>query len=295
MDKITFHVFCAVRSFLLTAVAAFLIINICVANAYAVWSTDPTVNTAISTAAGYQYSPTIVTDGSGGAIITWHDYRSGNYDIYAQRINANGNVLWTTDGVAISTAANNQEWSTIVADGSGGAIITWQDFRSSNYDIYSQRVSGSGTFTSTLSVSVNGNGSVGSSPAGINCPGDCSEAYALGTSVTLTAAPNSGWGFYGWEGACTGTGACTFNITVDTSVTANFRQTWFEESDPAIVYTGTWSASACSSCSNGAMKSTSQTGAKADFSFSGTGVRWIAAKTSKSGKAKVLTGYILQR
>jgi len=241
----------------------------------------------ISTAAGYQYSPTIVTDGSGGAIITWHDYRSGNYDIYAQRINANGNVLWTTDGVAISTAANNQEWSTIVADGSGGAIITWQDFRSSNYDIYSQRVSGSGTFTSTLSVSVNGNGSVGSSPAGINCPGDCSEAYALGTSVTLTAAPNSGWGFYGWEGACTGTGACTFNMTVDTSVTANFKQTWFEESDPTITYTGTWSTSACSSCSGGAMKSTSQTGAKADFSFNGTGVRWIASKTSKSGKAKV--------
>jgi len=248
------------------------------------WTAD---GVPISTAAGYQYSPTIVTDGSGGAIITWHDYRSGNYDIYAQRINANGNVLWTTDGVAISTAANNQEWSTIVADGSGGAIITWQDFRSSNYDIYSQRVSGSGTFTSTLSVSVNGNGSVGSSPAGINCPGDCSEAYALGTSVTLTAAPNSGWGFYGWEGACTGTGACTFNMTVDTSVTANFKQTWFEESDPTITYTGTWSTSACSSCSGGAMKSTSQTGAKADFSFNGTGVRWIASKTSKSGKAKV--------
>ena len=248
------------------------------------WTAD---GVPISTAAGYQYSPTIVTDGSGGAIITWHDYRSGNYDIYAQRINANGNVLWTTDGVAISTAANNQEWSTIVADGSGGAIITWQDFRSSNYDIYSQRVSGSGTFTSTLSVSVNGNGSVGSSPAGINCPGDCSEAYALGTSVTLTAAPNSGWGFYGWEGACTGTGACTFNMTVDTSVTAIFKQTWFEESDPTITYTGTWSTSACSSCSGGAMKSTSQTGAKADFSFNGTGVRWIASKTSKSGKAKV--------
>ncbi|OGQ66772.1 MAG: hypothetical protein A3F88_04825 [Deltaproteobacteria bacterium RIFCSPLOWO2_12_FULL_42_16] len=254
------------------------------ANGNVLWTAD---GVPISTAAGYQYSPTIVTDGSGGAIITWHDYRSGNYDIYAQRINANGNVLWTTDGVAISTAANNQEWSTIVADGSGGAIITWQDFRSSNYDIYSQRVSGSGTFTSTLSVSVNGNGSVGSSPAGINCPGDCSEAYALGTSVTLTAAPNSGWGFYGWEGACTGTGACTFNMTVDTSVTANFKQTWFEESDPTITYTGTWSTSACSSCSGGAMKSTSQTGAKADFSFNGTGVRWIASKTSKSGKAKV--------
>ncbi|OGQ10292.1 MAG: hypothetical protein A3D30_10905 [Deltaproteobacteria bacterium RIFCSPHIGHO2_02_FULL_43_33] len=136
--------FCAVRSFLLTAVAAFLIINICVANAYAVWSTDPTVNTAISTAAGDQNSPTIVTDNSGGAIITWHDYRSGNYDIYAQRINANGNVLWTTDGVAISTAAGDQNSPTIVTDNNGGAIITWYDYRSGNYDIYAQRINASG-------------------------------------------------------------------------------------------------------------------------------------------------------
>ena len=136
--------FCAVRSFLLTAVAAFLIINICVANACAVWSTDPTVNTAISTAAGDQNSPTIVTDNSGGAIITWHDYRSGNYDIYAQRINANGNVLWTTDGVAISTAAGDQNSPTIVTDNNGGAIITWYDYRSGNYDIYAQRINASG-------------------------------------------------------------------------------------------------------------------------------------------------------
>ena len=55
--------------------------------ALAQWSTDPNVNTAICTAASYQYGSTIVSDGAGGAIITWFDSRSGtNYDIYAQRI-----------------------------------------------------------------------------------------------------------------------------------------------------------------------------------------------------------------
>ncbi|PKQ28107.1 MAG: hypothetical protein CVT63_04545, partial [Candidatus Anoxymicrobium japonicum] len=31
------------------------------------------------------YSPTITTDGAGGAIVTWYDSRSGAQNIYAQR------------------------------------------------------------------------------------------------------------------------------------------------------------------------------------------------------------------
>jgi hypothetical protein len=113
--------------------------------ALAQWSTNPNINNPISTAANNQYYPTIVSDGSGGAIITWQDYRSGtNYDIYAQRINSAGVVQWTADGVAISTAANEQSSPTITSDGSGGAIITWQDYRSGNYDIYAQRINSAG-------------------------------------------------------------------------------------------------------------------------------------------------------
>ena len=42
---------------------------------------------AICTDAGYQHSPRIISDGLGGAIITWADYRSGtNYDVYANRV-----------------------------------------------------------------------------------------------------------------------------------------------------------------------------------------------------------------
>ena len=42
-----------------------------------------------------------------------------------------------------------------------------------------------------LSVTVTGSGSVTSSPAGVSCPGDCSETYPEGTSVTLTASPSA--------------------------------------------------------------------------------------------------------
>src|SRR3989338_7375696 len=144
MDKIAFHFFCAARRFLLTAVAALLITGICAVNAYAAWANDHTVNNAISTAAYDQRYPTIVTDGSGGAIIVWQDSRNVFSNIYAQRINANGNVLWTADGVAISTVASRQLYPTIVSDDSGGAIITWQDSRSSYNDIYAQRIDANG-------------------------------------------------------------------------------------------------------------------------------------------------------
>ncbi len=103
------------------------------------WTTD---GLAVSTAAGNQTNPEIIPDGSGGAIMVWS--RGGmNWDIYAQRLDGAGSALWTTNGVAICTAGNNQISPQIVQDGSGGAVIVWNDYRT-NPDIYAQRVNGAG-------------------------------------------------------------------------------------------------------------------------------------------------------
>jgi len=69
------------------------------------WNVD---GVAICNAVSDQYSPRLVSDTAGGAIIAWYDNRAGNYDIYAQRIHASGAVQWTTDGVAICSATGNQ-------------------------------------------------------------------------------------------------------------------------------------------------------------------------------------------
>jgi hypothetical protein len=108
------------------------------------WTTD---GAPICAADGTQQYPTIVSDGAGGAIITWHDARVGaTFDIYAQRVSAAGKALWTADGVAICTAAGDQSYPTIAADGMGGAIITWSDDRNGtgSNDIYAQRVNAAG-------------------------------------------------------------------------------------------------------------------------------------------------------
>jgi len=98
----------------------------------------------VCTADDDQIATAIVSDGSGGAIIAWQDYRNGNYDIFAQRVNSSGAVQWTANGVSICTLDSSQQQPQLVSDGSGGAIITWQDYRNGNYDIYAQRVNSSG-------------------------------------------------------------------------------------------------------------------------------------------------------
>jgi len=115
------------------------------------WSTNPNVNNPISTAENNQWAPNIISDGMGGAIITWEDARSGIFaDIYAQRINASGVVQWTTNGVPISTAPGDQWTPMITSDSAGGAIIRWLDLRSGERDIYAQRINALGVLHITM-------------------------------------------------------------------------------------------------------------------------------------------------
>lgn len=81
-------------------------------------------------------------------------------------------------------------------------------------------------YTLSVAKAGTGTGTVTSSPSGINCGSDCSESYASGTSVTLTAAPSAGHTFSGWSGACTGsTSSCMVSMNTAKSVTATFTQT----------------------------------------------------------------------
>ena len=112
-------------------------------NGVSQWTAD---GIPICVATNQQFEPIIIRDGSGGAIITWKDYRSGfGYDIYAQRVNNNGDVLWSADGNIICSAGNEQSGQQIISDGSGNAIIVWQDNRAGGFDIYAQKVDGNGT------------------------------------------------------------------------------------------------------------------------------------------------------
>jgi alpha-tubulin suppressor-like RCC1 family protein len=82
----------------------------------------------------------------------------------------------------------------------------------------------SSAYTLTVARSGAGGGTVTSDLAGIACGADCSESYAAGTVVTLTAAPAAGSLFAGWSGGgCSGTGGCVVTLATTTSVTATFN------------------------------------------------------------------------
>jgi len=100
--------------------------------------------TLICNAQDYQNGPTLISDGAGGAIITWNDNRAGNSNIYAQRINSAGITQWEANGTVICNAIGKQEDTIIISDQEGGAVITWEDNRIGNFDIYSQKIDSSG-------------------------------------------------------------------------------------------------------------------------------------------------------
>ncbi len=116
-----------------------LLLHPCVG--HAAWQPN---GTGVAIVDGFQDVPQIIPDGTGGTIITWSDYRNGYSDIYAQRLNGLGVAQWAPNGVVLCSAQGDQLGPQIVPDGSGGAIVAWDDLRNGNRDIFAQRVNGSG-------------------------------------------------------------------------------------------------------------------------------------------------------
>ena len=109
--------------------------------------TDPT---SLASADGGQFSPVIVSDGAGGAIVAWRDFRSPitGGDVFAQHVLSFGTVdrAWPANGTALCSIAGDQNTLAMVSDGAGGAIVAWLDNRpgASEVDVFAQHVLHSG-------------------------------------------------------------------------------------------------------------------------------------------------------
>ena len=102
--------------------SALLVVVLLIPNAVlADWDRD---GLSICSANGPQYLESMISQDDGGAIFAWADFRySSTPDIFVQRIDQAGNILWTAEGVAICTAAYGQYNPAVVTD------VLWRELR----------------------------------------------------------------------------------------------------------------------------------------------------------------------
>ncbi len=75
----------------------------------------------------------------------------------------------------------------------------------------------------TVGAIGNGTGTIRSSPWGIDCGGDCTEEFPIGTSVVFSANPGTGSTFLGWMGGgCSGTDPCMLVVEETATIKAMF-------------------------------------------------------------------------
>lgn len=105
----------------------------------------------VSSVEGYQYPPFAAADGRGGAYVAWENY-SGSpsyYDIFIQRIDGSGNLLWGQDGIRAYDYGVYSNQIYLLRDKSNGVYLAWpgEDYCIYGYcnNIRMQRFNSAGT------------------------------------------------------------------------------------------------------------------------------------------------------
>jgi len=113
--------------------------------AHATWPHDDWVNVPVAVATGSQQNVIATSDSAGGMFVAWYDTRNGNGDVFLQRVAGDGTISpgWPANGLVVCNAAGEQSGIGLVCDGSGDALLVWNDTRAGTH-CYAQKVLASG-------------------------------------------------------------------------------------------------------------------------------------------------------
>ena len=102
---------------------------------------------AVCSASEDQLNPVAASDGHGGYVVAWEDWRNAKEPhIYAQHILASGvlDPAWSPEGLLVSGETGAHTLPRIITTGDGGALIAWHELRGELLDVSLQRLSPSG-------------------------------------------------------------------------------------------------------------------------------------------------------
>ncbi|CAO81452.1 FlgD immunoglobulin-like domain containing protein [Candidatus Cloacimonas acidaminovorans] len=93
-----------------------------------------------------QEDPVITRTSDNNYVIAWIDFSADlDGDVYAQKIDGEGNLLWQEGGVPVCTLAGMQIDLNMEPDNEGGVYIIWVDSRNPSKDLFGQRLSANGS------------------------------------------------------------------------------------------------------------------------------------------------------
>ena len=102
---------------------------------------DINMATPIRQGVHIEWYRTVCPGKDGAAIFVWSDTRYGMRNVFAHKIDKNGNFVWGETGAVITDLLGRQEDPVAIEDGSGGAFIAWVDYRyDDSGDIFIQHV-----------------------------------------------------------------------------------------------------------------------------------------------------------
>jgi hypothetical protein len=114
--------------------------------AFAQWPTDPALPLVVADRSGPQVQPKIVGITGGGFYISWFDSSTGGYDVYLQRLDVEGNEMWTHNGVLVADRgfSSTQDYGLSV-DTSGNALLAFRDDRGATTEVTVSKIGPDGT------------------------------------------------------------------------------------------------------------------------------------------------------